>query len=1086
MTRRRPRRTLHEVQVSVLLPDLGSELGGVFALQGSAFQRAAAASHEIVLIGVAIVLLAGFSEAVAHSIVLFVNRVKPVRFAFSWAIGALLFAFGYAFLVLSTWLVCRLPGAPHLGLGVLAVVFALSYAPLLFSFLGAMPYLGPGILTLLRVWHLLAIVVGLSAVGNVTLVAAASYGALGWIVMVLSQQSFGKPIAQLGARLLDSVAGETLVDDEQLVIGRAVRADAREVRAGAPPARNAEPTSPHPNAWKAALGLLAVAALAFAVALALDPVRGAMFGWETMLPRVVRIPIDLFWLGVVAFVVSAFMAPMETLGWWAGWYGDTIDAAPETGTLPPSESAVTRYAIYLDGIAQSSARYTPDIETFLDALAPELPAGVRLIRGVMCYSVMNRPLEDDPIFSWLWSYVDRERFSEVGTARGARAFAGSIARAFLGMLVNLRNVTIVGVSADPRYGPIYNFGITQVMVKSLLADGYRPNSGIPVTLIGYSGGGQMACGSARFLKRAIGAPLDVISLGGVISGDDPILDLEHLHHFVGDKDKVERIGPVMFASRWKIAVLSNWNRARRLGRLTQMSLGPVGHQVPGGMLDPQTILPDGRSALRQTLDLIETVLAGHPVAGEIAPPVKQSAYARALELPWNQPASFPPRHDVPPGYRPAGRWVGRLILPSPDARFGGALFEVLHAPDDASIAIGTIVKLTWNAQAADVAELLRAARRDVNFSADASYASQYGGSVNPTRLNHWRLVDPLESLAGAHPIDDAIVKLTGPVSVEGQAGATVLRIEREPVQVAGPLCALVAFVGTPSDAANDGSRVRVRHYDPDAGAFTGREETMLLEPGSGAPAPGGWYVYGAHDVGGVFCIRAIERDVAAWPNAREGESALAIRTAGGAFGEFCYGIARFTDDPLAGAPRIETTYYRLSPHDGNGSVAGAVDAAVLHAAMERCGRQARTEATESIVHHRELAELLPELARALEIMSARYRIGDGTGATYAGALHNPALDSNRALGAAVAALAISSALVKTLRRVTPSPSKHGRDDTLGIALADDPVRNAAAALSGWRWIVPALARRRIVRAFLRCGATVTEGPSARAGQSSEM
>src|ERR1700751_4428345 len=118
----------------------------------------------------------------------------------------------------------------------------------------------------------------------------------------------------------------------------------------------------------------------------------------------------------------------------------------------------------------------------------------------------------------------------------------------------------------------------------------------------------MSCGSGRFIKQALDAPIDVISLGGVISGDDPILDLEHLYHLVGDRDKVERIGPVLFASRWKIAILSNWNRAKRLGRLTEISLGPVGHQVPGGMLDPDLKLPDGRTALRQTLDYIGHVL----------------------------------------------------------------------------------------------------------------------------------------------------------------------------------------------------------------------------------------------------------------------------------------------------------------------------------------------------------------------------------------------------------------------------------------------------------------------------------------------
>ncbi|MGC1380496.1 MAG: hypothetical protein WA814_05680, partial [Candidatus Baltobacteraceae bacterium] len=369
------------------------------------------------------------------------------------------------------------------------------------------------------------------------------------------------------------------------------------------------------KAWQNALALAGVAVLALAVALALAPVRGALFGWQAHLPRVFSFAVDLLWLGIVALVVSAIMAPLETLGWWAGWYGDRIDVAADVTVADDAAASAgaTRYAIYLDGISQSSSRYTPDIETFLDALAPELPHGVRLIRGLMVYSVMNRPLEDDPLWSRLWSFVDWER------AGGSGGAENTLARNVLGMIINLRNVLIVAVSADPRYGPMYNFGVAYVMYRSLLANGYRPHSGVPVTLIGYSGGAQMACGSAQFLKEALGAPLDVISLGGVISGNDPILELDRLYHFVGDKDFVERIGPVMFPSRWKIAVRSYWNIARNLGRLIEISLGPVGHQVPGGMLDPDTKLSDGRSSLRQTLDYIEPVLAGKGIEGAATP-----------------------------------------------------------------------------------------------------------------------------------------------------------------------------------------------------------------------------------------------------------------------------------------------------------------------------------------------------------------------------------------------------------------------------------------------------------------------------------
>jgi len=44
-----------------------------------------------------VVLAASLSQVVAQSVILFINRVKPVRFVFSLLIGAVLFAFGYIF-----------------------------------------------------------------------------------------------------------------------------------------------------------------------------------------------------------------------------------------------------------------------------------------------------------------------------------------------------------------------------------------------------------------------------------------------------------------------------------------------------------------------------------------------------------------------------------------------------------------------------------------------------------------------------------------------------------------------------------------------------------------------------------------------------------------------------------------------------------------------------------------------------------------------------------------------------------------------------------------------------------------------------
>lgn len=1027
--------------VHQFLPDLASTLYGVFRLNGGAFVQAAAASSEGVILGLVVVIMAGFSEAVAQSIVLFANRVKPVRFFFSWTIDAFLFVFGYAFLVMSTWTVLLLPHAPRIPLSALALVLALSYAPRLFSFVGALPLLGPPLLMLLRVWHLLAMIVGISAVGGVDFVRATTYVGLGWIVMVLASQSFGRPIAKLGARFLNAVAGVQLVGEEQVIVGRAVSATAGVDEQSTRPLTIAESPPTHPAAWKAALGLAAFGFLVLLVALTLDPVRGALFGWENQLPRVVRIPIDLFWLGILAVIVSGLMAPLETLGWWAGWYGDSLDVSDVSEVAAAGD--VCRYVIYLDGISQSSSRYTPDIETFLDALTPELPVGVRLIRGVMSYSVVNRPLEDDPIFSAAWAFIDALRFKNVDP--------------MLGMIVNLRNVTIVAVSADSRYGPMYNFGIAQVMVKSLLANGYRLNSGIPVTLIGYSGGAQMACGAARFLKRAIDAPIDVISLGGVISGNDPILDLEQLHHLVGDRDRVERIGPVLFPSRWRIAVLSSWNRARRLGRLMQLSLGPVGHQVPGGMLDPLARLPDGRTNLRQTLDVIRSILAGRLAVDVPGLRMRPSNYERALASPWNRFDSYPALAVPNENYRSTGEWLGRLVLPSIEQRFNGAFLEVYHAP--VAELRGKTVKLQWNDSDPALADLLRAVRRDVGFSAEAYYTSTYGGCVHPTRINRWRLVDPLESLAASHPIDDVIVKLVGSVQQQATGDDVILSIEREPVQVAGRWYALVRFCERVGD-----DTFMVTHFDPQRRTCEGREEVIRLPGMDRTPDPGRtWYVYGAIDRAGLFVVQNMRERKALEASGRFrnlGEKALVLFTTGRLVGHFAYGCARVVNDAISGEPRVEVTYHHLFPHNSDGLISGAFD-------------WSPQPGFEAIIRDPRLVSILGPLRMQLEAMSARYRIGDGTGGTYAGGANNSSQDSNRAFAAALKGSPFENLRKKLCPFGVLERNWSPNEFNLGSTVEDAPLQNAVTAICSWRTCFPGVARHTVIGTLLRDGATVT-------------
>jgi predicted Abi (CAAX) family protease len=838
----------------------------------------------------------------------------------------------------------------------LVVVLGISYAPLVFSFLGAIPYLGVPLLTVLAIWHLWEMIVGITTVTELGIVGAVSYVAIGWLVLRLLESTVGQPLANLGRWLSNKIAGVPLVTrnsdlrrivqgvveqttsgvqispqssmtgyqgpsfDRTLTDRQTKQSTRRRSQSSSSSANSTDEPSEEPIVFtldpasiraavlklrttrkppqginrkiRTILGLVGMAVLVFLVVVAFDPLRAWLVAQIEQFPEPFRFLFDLTWIGFIALVVAGLLAPLESLGWWAGWYADDIDMILNAGTLATpiaNESDISHFVVYLDGISKSTFEYLPDVEEFLHALTPALPENVALIRDIMPYSVLNNPLVEDRPLAFLWRLSDDRRLNNPAS--------------LLGMLINLRNVWTVAVSADKRYGPIYNQGIAQVIYNGLINHGYHPDSGIPVTLLGFSGGGQMAAACAPFLKRALNGPIDVISLGGVISGNCNILKLEHLYHLVGQKDIVERLGVVMFPGRWKLFPLSYWNRAKKRGKISVVSLGPVGHQIPGGLMDPEQFLPDGRSYLQQTIDFIAAILHGELLREERVANRQPSNYQLYQQAAFNHPDYYPLTQPVPlDRYQPVAPWMGRLILPSPSARkrVKGALFEVHHAPIEYHHLVGLIVMLQWSYNP-NVRALVRAVTKDVHFSAEADYTSEYGGLVHPERLDHWRQVGPLESLAGSRPQDDVIVMLPSKVEVEEYqrletketakelpidpaqlhsdsavpSVSYVLRIESQPIQITGRFYGLVQF-----QTALDDDRFQVVHFNRQSRQFNGPEEIVRLPqvvadqngvfPSTShgiersAPNTTGWYIYGAPDADGVFVVQSLAPRALLW------------------------------------------------------------------------------------------------------------------------------------------------------------------------------------------------------------------------------
>ncbi|MEM6428348.1 MAG: hypothetical protein AAF708_03840 [Deinococcota bacterium] len=294
---------------------------------------------------------------------------------------------------------------------------------------------------------------------------------------------------------------------------------------------------------------------------------------------------------VLALLVMGTLAPFEALEWWAGWYGsrtedtdtedtdteDTTDASAATqpiARVSEQHDHSRHFVVFLSGIhSVSGESYAAREIAFLEALKARLPH-ITLVE-LFPYSVTNRALTGQRQFARVWRWALNNKVSGNGLA---------------GFLINLRNLWQVAVSADRRYGPIYNRGSADMILKGLRAKGYPFAGDTPVTLIGYSGGGQIAVGAAPYLRDALGQPVQVISLGGVISADPGALALRKLYHLYGTRDAVQRLGNIMCPGRWAVVALSPWNQAKRSGIIRLIRMGSMDHTGVDGYLDADTFV----------------------------------------------------------------------------------------------------------------------------------------------------------------------------------------------------------------------------------------------------------------------------------------------------------------------------------------------------------------------------------------------------------------------------------------------------------------------------------------------------------------
>lgn len=341
--------------------------------------------------------------------------------------------------------------------------------------------------------------------------------------------------------------------------------------------------------------------------------------------------ITTFIVGVFALLfVLALVAPIGSLGWWAGWFGEEL-AMDEIGDADGDGSVVddwakalfqvspaglvagnasasadrqpadfnkqrnaSHYIFYLSGVGAFSGSSIPHEELpFIDTLRRQLPDSC-VIADVFPYSVTNVGLTGERLFARLWRYIEAQR------PRNPNSL-------WL-FLVVIRNMFQVMVSADRRYGPIYNLGVAKEIWYSLWRHGYRPGTQTPVTLIGASGGSQISVGAVTYLSKVVDVPIVIISLGGVIASDPGLLRLKQLYHLYGANDRTEKLGSIFFPGRWPLAFNSAWNRAKKRGLITVKVTGPADHVGKNSQFDQQAFVEDGRSYFQVTVDEVLQIL----------------------------------------------------------------------------------------------------------------------------------------------------------------------------------------------------------------------------------------------------------------------------------------------------------------------------------------------------------------------------------------------------------------------------------------------------------------------------------------------
>ncbi len=308
----------------------------------------------------------------------------------------------------------------------------------------------------------------------------------------------------------------------------------------------------------------------------------------------------LLLLAGFVLLVWGTLAPVGTIIWWLSQSTESLglkkdqSEKPSTGdrkTSTTPSSKINCYIVFLPGIGDFSANELgPGEEWFLDRLVERHPNCVT-VRDVFPYSAANQDLSGERLLTPLW--------------QAAKEADGWLKNA--DVLINIRNLWRFAISADDRYGPVYNQGIADAIIDRMNAAHpiARPHQQpLKIILVGTSGGVQVALGAVPYLDQWLDARLIVVSLGGTFNGENGFDSVDQVYHLHGERDWIDDITQIVFASRWRWTVGSPFNQARRQGRYTAMSSGSHAHEGKEGYFGLAIAKPTKTQYVEITLEKV--------------------------------------------------------------------------------------------------------------------------------------------------------------------------------------------------------------------------------------------------------------------------------------------------------------------------------------------------------------------------------------------------------------------------------------------------------------------------------------------------